>query len=107
MEKNMARPVHRPTAAALALTLGAVFGALSASAQTIDKEQCYGVALKGQNDCAAGPGTSCAGTAKVDYQPNSWSLIPKGSCEKMVSKSSPTGFGQLQAFTVPTVPKTL
>lgn len=102
----MVRPVQYPTAAALALTLGAVFGALSASAQTIDKDQCYGVALKGQNDCAAGPGTSCAGTAKVDYQPNSWSLIPKGSCEKMVSKSSPTGFGQLQAFTVPTPPNT-
>ena len=97
----MAPHVHRrPTAATLALTLGAAFSA-PALAQAIDKEQCYGVALKGQNDCAAGAGTSCAGTAKVDYQPNSWSLVPKGSCEKMASKSSPTGFGQLQAFTVP------
>ncbi|MDZ4307721.1 DUF2282 domain-containing protein, partial [Allopontixanthobacter sp.] len=27
------------------------------------KEKCFGVALKGKNDCAAGPGTSCAGTS--------------------------------------------
>ncbi len=103
----MARYIRRrPTAAALALMLGAAISALPAFAQGIDKEQCYGVALKGQNDCAAGPGTSCAGSAKVDYQPNSWTLVPKGSCEKIVSKSSPTGFGQVQAFTVPTLPKT-
>lgn len=102
----MAQHDYRPTAATLTLMLVATFSALPASAQAIDKEQCYGVALKGQNDCAAGPGTSCAGSAKVDYQPNSWSLVPKGSCEKMVSKSSPTGFGQLQPFTVPESPKT-
>ena len=35
-----------------------------------------------QNDCAAGPGTSCAGTSKVDYQGNAWTLVPKGDCEK-------------------------
>ncbi len=31
-------------------------------------EKCYGVSLAGKNDCAAGPGTTCAGTSKVDYQ---------------------------------------
>jgi len=41
-----------------------------ANAQDANKEKCYGVALKGQNDCAAGPGTTCAGTSKVDYQGN-------------------------------------
>lgn len=84
--------------AALALALGTAFAVLPASAQPAEKERCYGVALKGQNDCAAGAGTSCAGTAKIDYQPNSWSLVTKGTCEKAVSKSSPTGFGQLQEF---------
>ena len=53
------------------------------SAQAAESEKCYGVALAGQNDCAAGPGTTCAGTQKVDYQGNSWKLVPKGSCEKM------------------------
>ena len=36
-----------------------------------DTEKCYGVALAGKNDCAAGAGTTCAGTSKVDYQGNS------------------------------------
>ena len=44
------------------------------------KEKCYGVALKGHNDCKAGPGTSCAGTSKVDYQGNAWKLVAKGTC---------------------------
>lgn len=47
------------------------------------KEKCYGVALKGKNDCAAGPGTSCAGTSTVDYQGNAWKYVAKGECEKM------------------------
>lgn len=47
------------------------------------KEKCYGVALKGKNDCAAGPGTSCAGTSTVDYQGNAWKYVAKGACEKM------------------------
>lgn len=48
-----------------------------------DKEKCYGVAKAGQNDCAAGPGTSCSGTSKIDYQGNSWKLVPKGTCLTM------------------------
>lgn len=46
-----------------------------------DMEKCYGVALAGENDCAAGPGTTCAGTSTVDYQGNAWSLVPSGTCE--------------------------
>ena len=45
-----------------------------------DMEKCYGVAKKGENGCHAGPGTSCAGTSTIDYQGNSWSLVPKGTC---------------------------
>src|SRR5579864_9299505 len=44
------------------------------------KEKCYGVALKGQNDCAAGPGTSCQGTSAVDFQGNSWKFVQGGTC---------------------------
>lgn len=46
-------------------------------------EKCYGVALKGHNDCKAGPGTSCAGTAKVDYQGNAWKYVDAGACAKL------------------------
>lgn len=85
-------------AVALALALGAALTAQPVAAQSADKEKCFGVALKGKNDCAAGPGTTCAGTSKIDYQGNAWSLVAKGTCGKTVSKTSPTGFGQLEAF---------
>jgi len=78
------------------------FTALSAAAGPVaaqpDKDKCFGVAMKGKNDCAAGPGTTCAGTSKVDHQSNAWSYVPKGSCEKTVSKTSPSGFGQTKEF---------
>lgn len=83
---------------ALALALGAAFTALPAAAQMADKDKCFGVALKGKNDCKAGAGTTCAGTSKVDHQANAWSLVPKGSCDKTVSKTSSTGFGQAAEF---------
>ena len=63
---------------------GAVAAALSAHATTAtaqDQEKCFGVSLAGKNDCAAGPGTTCAGTSKVDYQGNAWTLVPAGTCE--------------------------
>jgi uncharacterized membrane protein len=44
------------------------------------KEKCFGVALKGQNDCAAGPGTTCQGTSTVDFQGNSWKFVQGGTC---------------------------
>ena len=45
------------------------------------KDKCYGIAQAGENDCAAGPGTTCAGTSTVDYQGNAWKLGPAGTCE--------------------------
>lgn len=88
------------SAAALAFALGAALtlSTGSAAAHDAEKEKCFGVALKGKNDCKAGPGTTCAGTSKVDHQGNAWSLVPKGSCEKTASPTSPTGFGQLAEF---------
>lgn len=56
------------------------------------------MALKGKNDCAAGPGTSCAGSSVRDHQGNAWTYVSKGSCEKTASPTSPTGFGQLKEF---------
>lgn len=90
----------RPTlsAAAVALALGAAFTAMPAAAQEAAKEKCFGVAMKGKNDCAAGAGTTCAGTSKMDHQGNAWSYVPKGTCTKMMSLTSPTGFGQLKEF---------
>jgi uncharacterized membrane protein len=47
------------------------------------KEKCYGVSLSGQNDCAAGPGTTCQGTSTVDYQGNAWKFVDGGTCTTM------------------------
>ncbi len=46
-------------------------------------EKCYGVAMAGHNDCKAGAGTSCAGTASVNYQGNAWKNVRAGSCVAM------------------------
>lgn len=90
------------TLATLALALGTAMTvattAVAAESGSSDMEKCFGVALKGKNDCAAGAGTTCAGTSKTDHQGNAWKLVPKGSCEKTASTTSPTGFGQLTAF---------
>jgi uncharacterized membrane protein len=52
-------------------------------------EKCYGVALKGQNDCYAGAGTTCAGTSTVDYQGNAVKLVPKGTCTTIKTPKGP------------------
>ena len=72
-------------AGAVAAALGAVSlgGADVAHAQA--KEKCFGISLAGANDCAAGPGTTCAGTSTVDYQGNAWTLVPSGDCEKVAT----------------------
>ncbi|MEM6908142.1 MAG: DUF2282 domain-containing protein [Pseudomonadota bacterium] len=59
-----------------------------------EKEKCFGVSLAGENGCAAGPGTSCAGTSVIDYQGNAWSYVDKGTC---VTIERPDGsFGSLE-----------
>lgn len=69
-------------AAAAALSAAAMI-ATSPAAAAGAKEKCYGVSLKAKNDCAAGPGTSCAGTSTTDYQGNAWKYVAKGQCKKM------------------------
>ena len=53
------------------------------SAQAEEMVKCYGVSKAGENDCKAGPGTTCAGTSTVDYQGNAWTLVPEGTCTSM------------------------
>lgn len=81
----MTRTASLTVAASLATALaGLTLSAAPAAAQDMAKEKCFGVALKGQNDCAAGAGTTCAGTSKVDYQGNSFKAVPKGTCTTMM-----------------------
>ena len=86
--------------AVTALTLGALVAgaAMAQDGKTMSDgkmaamEKCYGVAMAGKNDCAAGPGTTCAGTSKVDYQGNAWKNVPAGTCTTI---KTPKGMGSL------------
>jgi len=80
------------TAAAAALALSLCAALAHAEDAKKPMEKCYGVAKAGQNDCAAGPGTSCAATAKADYEGDAWTLVEKGSCTTI---KTPKGFGSL------------
>jgi uncharacterized membrane protein len=86
------RDIHRIATLALAAGITAGIQAAPATAQGKAMEKCYGVAKAGENDCAAGPGTSCSGTSTRDYQGNAWKLVEKGSCEKI---ETPKGKGSL------------
>lgn len=88
------------TAAAFAGSLATAFTMIAASAiaqpapAQPNAEKCYGVSMAGKNDCAAGAGTTCAGTSKMDYQANAWKYVAKGTC---VSMKTPKGMGSLTA----------
>jgi len=73
--------------ATAAIIAGAVAMATTAisstSAVAQENEKCFGISLAGKNDCKAGPGTTCAGSSKVDFQGNAWTLVPKGTCENL------------------------
>jgi uncharacterized membrane protein len=79
-------------AAALAAALVTASAPAGAQTAAAEKEKCFGISLASKNDCAAGPGTTCAGTNKVDYNGHSWALVPKGTC---VTMETPFGPGSL------------
>ncbi|AHE51969.1 DUF2282 domain-containing protein [Sphingomonas sanxanigenens] len=86
------RTTHATLAATLAIAAAALATPASAQAGQEKMEKCYGVSLAGKNDCKAGAGTSCAGTSKVDYQGNAWTLVKAGTC---TSIKTPKGTGSL------------
>src|SRR5689334_4917588 len=90
------------TAATLAGSLATAFTLIAVSsasagpvAEQPNSDKCYGISLAGKNDCAAGAGTTCAGTSKTDYQANAWKYVAKGTCAAI---KTPKGHGSLTAF---------
>jgi uncharacterized membrane protein len=81
-------------AATFALSLTVLASAAHADQPKTPQEKCFGVARAGKNDCAAGAGTSCAGTSKVDYQGSAFVLVDKGTCTHI---KTPKGYGSLKA----------
>ncbi|SDR47388.1 Uncharacterized membrane protein [Rhizobiales bacterium GAS191] len=85
--------VRRSVNIALAGSLASALALITvpASAQDASKEKCYGVALKGENDCAAGK-HACAHMSKVSYDKASFKLVPTGTCTGI---KTPHGHGKL------------
>jgi len=83
--------VKNATNVLVAMAMASALGAVTTPAAAQDQVKCYGVALAGKNDCAAGPGTTCAGTSTIDYQGNAWKLVPAGTCETMKLPDGRTG----------------
>ena len=75
--------------------LATALAGLATTAAAEGDEKCFGVALAGANDCAAGAGTTCAGTSTVDYQGNSWTLVPAGTCLTMELPAAADGTARL------------
>jgi len=89
------------TLTALAVA-GAMATALSMTAvphtaQAQDMEKCFGVAMKGQNDCKAGA-HDCKGQSTVDYDGDSFKMVAKGTCTSM---QTPHGPGSLEPIERP------
>lgn len=93
MNAHLKKSTAFAIAGAFALSLGVMAAPNGATAA--EEEECYGVAKAGKNDCAAGAGTTCAGTSTVDYQGNAWKLVPKGTC---VAMATPLGKGSLKCI---------
>lgn len=85
----------------VASAMATAIAGIATNAAAEGDEKCYGVSLAGANDCAAGPGTTCAGTSSVDYQGNAWTLVPAGTCETMELPAAADGsarMGSLEAL---------
>ena len=72
----MSHKITMSLAIAAALSSALATAAVSTSAQAGDKEKCYGVSLKGPNDCAAGAGTTCV-TTQTPFGPGSLSAVKR------------------------------
>ena len=79
------------TALATMAVAGPLTKAEADAAIAAKKEKCFGVALKGQNDCAAGPGTTCQGTSTTDFQGNAWKFVQGGTCTSIQLPNGKTG----------------
>jgi uncharacterized membrane protein len=85
---------YAAVAATFALSLTVLATSAHADAPKKPQEKCFAVSLAGKNDCAAGAGTTCAGTSKANYEGNAFVLVDKGTCTQI---KTPKGYGTLKA----------
>ncbi len=87
---NVNRRLVIASALAAAVSAPALFAAATITpSQTpaFKAEKCYGIAKAGKNDCASTGNSSCAGTSKIDGDPNAWIYVAEGYCERIVNGS--------------------
>ena len=72
------------SAIAAAVAVPALLVAQPAEMPTFKAETCYGIAKAGQNDCASTGNSSCAGTSRINSDPNAWLFVAEGYCERIV-----------------------
>lgn len=85
----------------IASAVASAVAGIAGTATAQENEKCYGISLAGENDCAAGPGTTCAGTSTVDYQGNAWTFVPAGTCDSVELPTMADGterMGSLEAL---------
>ncbi len=90
----------KTTSLTLAASIAAAMAAVAtpAAAQDAGMEKCFGVSVAGENDCAAGPGTTCAGTSTIDFQGNAWTLVPAGTCATIELPTMADGTARMGAL---------
>ena len=81
--------------AVLAGAIAAASAMVTTPAAAADDEKCFGIAMMGQNDCAAGS-HACAGHSTVDYDGQSFKLVPAGTCATMETPLGPGSLAPIQ-----------
>jgi uncharacterized membrane protein len=74
-------------AALTGLIAAGMTGGIATQALAAEKEKCFGIAKKGQNDCGTAK-HSCHAQAEADNLPDEWKFVAKGTCEQMGGKLS-------------------
>jgi uncharacterized membrane protein len=81
---------HTLKTVAIASAVATALASYATTAVSGEKEKCFGISLARENDCTAGPGTTCAGTSSINYQGNAWALVNAGTCLEIEFPPWPT-----------------
>jgi uncharacterized membrane protein len=79
---------HRIASSALATLMGLGVLPAAQAADEAAKEQCFGIAKAGANDCASLTDVhTCAGQAKSAKAADDWIYVAPGTCAKLGGKT--------------------
>lgn len=84
--------LHTAVASVIAMGVVATGSAPALAAGKPAMEKCFGIAKAGKNDCASKTANhACAGQATKNGDKNSFIVVPKGTCDKIVGGSTTPG----------------